>query len=529
MLSACGISHVYSLLSNPGLEGEITKIEQGGIVLQAGKEYVVSEIIDLKGRQVDIPTGVTFSFVKNGAIINGTLNGSDTRIGFVNEGVLGVRLKGTWRVDTISDKVFSRDYLSDTDIINNLNAIQSDDINNTIVVTRDYTITIAKSGGSGIDLKSNTSLLLDGTISLAPNNYTSYSVIKISGRENVIVRGGRIVGDVGKHTYVKGSTSEWGMGISIVSSQDVTIDNVYVACCTGDGIYISGGAEPSIGVYGLASHNVRICDVTSDSNRRQGLSIIHVDGLIVKDCLFVNTGQIEYLTPESGNGIDIEPNVKNGRNMSVRNVLVDHCNITNNRGAAVSNSTSYEFNGKVNHENIIFSNCVTDGLLKAQSTGVSFKNCSFKEIRFASMYTPTFIRFDDCEIMGGYGIRIYTPLLEGVSVSEGLLAVDFNNCTVSVSEEKTNTSALIICKKDHVPNIISINFNHCHLVVPETKKGRFNLTDHDFLGKLHIISSIIEMKGRDVNLGGIDFQKNTIRCKSVVNMSLSQDNSLEIQ
>ena len=515
-MTACSLSCAYSARSDPKqakvvMQGWTQFVDKG---MQADKEYVVREKVDLNGKQVFVPAGVTITLKNGGAIVNGTLCGNDTKLNSRTDGVLGVRLKGTWCVEKVKDVLFSRDFLSDAEIIANINTIQSDSVQNEIIVTRDYTIPISESGGFGLNLKSNTNLLLYDTLTLAANDYKSYSIINIKGKENVAIKGGKIVGDVGQHTYLKGSSSEWGMGITINESSNVIVEDVFITRCTGDGIYISGGNEPSVGIYDHASKNVSISNVICDANRRQGLSIIHVDGLTVRDCSFVNTGQVEFTAP--GAGIDVEPNVSNGKNMSVRNLLVDNCFIYGNKGPAVSCSSTYEEEGRQNYENLMFSNCFTDGPLRAQSTDLAFCGCTFKEVRFAAIYSPTHIKMDRCTILGGYGIIVYAPTETGVFYKDKLLAIDMKNCTISVSEGETRTKSLISCHKNYVPNVEYINLENCRLLIPKSKDKAFKLTEYDMKDKLRISSSEILMEDRDLDTTGIYLRDNLIRCRNVV-------------
>ncbi|MBP3763128.1 MAG: right-handed parallel beta-helix repeat-containing protein [Bacteroidales bacterium] len=524
LFTACGVSCAYSSKTKPK-PVKVQVREQAPIVdigMQPHKEYVVREVIDLQGKQVNVQENVTITFKKGGAIVNGTLKGNGSKLNSKTDEVLGVKLKGTWRVDKISDLVFSKDYLTDTDIINNLNTIQSDVMANEVTINRDYRIAIAKSGGAGLLPSSHSTILLKGTLSLEGNDYKTYQIIDIKNKEDVIVKGGRIMGDVGKHTYIEGTTSEWGMGVNIMQSKDVTISDMYITKCTGDGIYISGGKEPSVGIYDNASKNITIRNVTCDDNRRQGVSIIHVDGLVVRDCSFINTGKTEFTAP--GSGIDIEPNVSNGRNMSVRNVVVDNCLIKNNKGSSIATNNTYEMEGRKNYENNLFSNCQTDGLLKAQSHDVTFRKCSFKEVRIASVYAPTHITFENCIISGGYGVILYAPSERGVQSKDRLLALDFRGCTISTVAEETRTNALISCYKSYVPNLEYVNFEDCVFTIPSGKASDYGLTDYSFKGKLRIRKSEINMQGRNLDANGMELYNNKIRCRSTSQLGTRASN-----
>ena len=140
------------------------------------------------------------------------------------------------------------------------------------------------------------------------------------------VSGGKLIGDVPNHPEsTSGNLGEWGMGVRITNSKNVTIENVTIRHCWGDGIYVGGHAEKNIGLYDNASKNIFLKNIICDDNRIQGMSVTHVDGLTVKNCSFINTGRTKYTRP--GAGVDIEPNVYDGHNESCRNITFINCKI----------------------------------------------------------------------------------------------------------------------------------------------------------------------------------------------------------
>lgn len=524
--SSCGVAGMQSTTEMNRKEGQIHNSEQTGSlnVLEDGV-CIIKDVIDLHGGTSELPSNVLLTFKKGGAIVNGTLIGNKTRISQWHEKILGVRLKGTWCVEQISDINFDNKYLSDDEIISNLNTIQSDEIYNEVSINRDFHVTISKSGGSVLEPSSHSILNLNGTLFLEGNDCKSYQIINIKNKEDVSIKGGRIVGDVGKHTYIKDSSSEWGMGVYILQSKNINISDLYITKCTGDGIYITGGKETSIGAYDNASKNISIMNVTCDDNRRQGLSIIHVDGMAVRNCSFINTGLTEFTAP--GAGVDIEPNISNGRNMSVRNIVVDNCTITNNAGVAVSTSCSHEEKGIANHKNILFSNCYTDGKLSANSTDLTFRKCIFAEVRFAGVYTPTHITMENCIISGGNGISLYAPSGHSEKSKNCLLSLDITDCTITVTDNNnTDAKSLISCYKSYVDNLGYVNMRNCHLTIPKKKTKSFKLIDYNFKGKLHISESIIDMEGRDFEATGLSLNNNEIRCKRTTNAFVSKTNKI---
>jgi hypothetical protein len=139
-------------------------------------------------------------------------------------------------------------------------------------------------------LKSDMTLKLAGgaVLKAIPNDVTHYAILTISGVSNVWVTGGTLEGERNEH---RGKSGEWGMGIHIKDgAKNITIAGLASKKMWGDGFYVQDAED------------VRFCGVTADANRRQGLSIIHADGLLVLNSTFKNT----HGTRPSA-GIDLEP------------------------------------------------------------------------------------------------------------------------------------------------------------------------------------------------------------------------------
>jgi parallel beta-helix repeat protein len=153
-------------------------------------------------------------------------------------------------------------------------------------------------GNYGLELKS------DMTFKMAPNailkaiplDSSDYGLIRVFDSHDLNVVGGTLVGDRGSFPNRGG---EWGMGLAIHGSSNVNIEGVTSKDFWGDGFYVAGG-DPALG--DLPAKSVTFCNVTADNNRRQGLSIINADGIVVRDSVFKNTNGT---LPECG--IDIEP------------------------------------------------------------------------------------------------------------------------------------------------------------------------------------------------------------------------------
>lgn len=172
----------------------------------------------------------------------------------------------------------------------------------------------------GIFLRTNTRLVLGSHVQIVakPSRNNRYGIIKIYDVDNVNVSGGTITGERYFHL---GKGGEWGMGLDIEGSSNVTISDLTVEKCWGDGIYIGAGHQRHSPCRNIILHNV-----TSAGNRRQGLSVVACIGANIIDCRFLYTKG----TPPAC-GIDLEPN----ENDAVTHIVIKNCEINGNAGSGI--------------------------------------------------------------------------------------------------------------------------------------------------------------------------------------------------
>jgi parallel beta-helix repeat protein len=173
----------------------------------------------------------------------------------------------------------------------------------------------AQKGRVGLALGSRMTLKLDpaAVLKAMPNESESYSILSIDGVMDVNVIGGTLEGDRPAHL---GTTGEWGMGILIARSSRIVVEAVTARDCWGDGFYVAN-----------RSTDITLCGVTGDRNRRQGLSVVGGERVVVRDSTFRNTAGTE---PECG--IDIEPNPGE----SVVDLTITGCLVQGNRGGGIA-------------------------------------------------------------------------------------------------------------------------------------------------------------------------------------------------
>jgi parallel beta-helix repeat protein len=156
-----------------------------------------------------------------------------------------------------------------------------------------------------------------------PNNQRDYNIIRINFASNVNVIGGTLQGERYQHLV---TTGEFGMGLAIYGSRNVIIEGVTARDNWGDGFYL-GTSNPT---------NITFCAVTADNNRRQGMSIITANGVVVKNSTFENTNGT---APAAG--IDIEPDA----NDTATNVQILNSQFLNNDEVGVLLTLNPAYNG----------------------------------------------------------------------------------------------------------------------------------------------------------------------------------------
>ncbi|EOT0615457.1 TPA: right-handed parallel beta-helix repeat-containing protein [Acinetobacter baumannii] len=206
------------------------------------------------------------------------------------------------------------EFVENTDITSYVNSLIEE--NKTVTIPNgNFLVSATKS----IQLKDNSTLKLspNTVLNVIPTSSGSYRVFKIKNVKNVSISGGKLIGD--KYTHL-GKAGEWGMGVEIRDSQNVSLSNMSIDKMWGDAIYIGTNGKNS--TYNISLKNIRMND-----NRRQGISIISVNKLLASNITATNTSGA---MPASG--IDIEPN--NG-SMILKNIVLKNIKTSGNQGSGI--------------------------------------------------------------------------------------------------------------------------------------------------------------------------------------------------
>lgn len=172
--------------------------------------------------------------------------------------------------------------------------------------------------------------LTSATLTALPTDQLNSKIIWTAGNSNIQIIGGTIIGERDRHlASTKWDVGGWGMGINIGGgSRNVKVHGTKVSRCFADGVYVHD------------AYDVEIANVVSDGNRRQGMSVIHCDGLHVIKSQFSNTGGVFPGSKKTGidgtppgDGIDLECD---DNSMRIANVLIEKNVFYGNSGACVA-------------------------------------------------------------------------------------------------------------------------------------------------------------------------------------------------
>ncbi len=205
-----------------------------------------------------------------------------------------------------------------------------------------YMINAVVAGSKGLVLRSDMTLRLSpgAVLKALANGSDGYAILYLPAVKNVTITGGALEGDRGAHTA---ATGESGMGILIASSERVCVAGITARECWGDGFYVGGAT---------GCRDITFCHVVADHNRRQGLSVVKADGVLVRHSTFKNT---QGTLPECG--IDIEPNAGE----TVANMRIQDCAFLNNSGSGIQNGVALANTGSSYVRDVVIEGNVITG------------------------------------------------------------------------------------------------------------------------------------------------------------------------
>ena len=146
----------------------------------------------------------------------------------------------------------------------------------------------------------------------------AHRLLQFTYSDNITILGYGATLRMNKSEYTSG---EQRHALSIVNSSNITIKGLTLRDSGGDGLYISRYN------HGEYCRNILVEDIIATNNKRQGMSVISVDGLTVRNSSFTNTAG-----KAPGAGVDFEPESTLDRLVKIRFI---GCTFTGNEGPGI--------------------------------------------------------------------------------------------------------------------------------------------------------------------------------------------------
>jgi polygalacturonase len=234
------------------------------------------------------------------------------------------RLRGSTIINVRTKGAVGNGIVDDTKAFQAAIAALPADGGTVYVPTGNYLITPGgKSDNNSIKLRSKMHLQMapDAVLISKASSLDNGFIIYCYKLTDVEISGGQIVGDRDIHL---GTTGEWGHGIQNSACQRVTIRDIHISNCWGDGICVGGVAMYK--APAMKSEDVVIYKATCINNRRQGLSLTEVKNVKVYNSEFSYTNGT---APQCG--IDVEPAAGN----DCFDIIIDSCVMRGNHAYGV--------------------------------------------------------------------------------------------------------------------------------------------------------------------------------------------------
>ena len=265
---------------------------------------------------------------------------------------------------------------------------------------------------NGLKIGSNKILYFEkgSEIWLKPSSKGKYNIFHLRKVKNVELINPVIKGDRNEHI---GTSGEWGMGIGIYSSDNIKIINAKIYDCWGDGLCLATSGEAT-------NNNIQIINIYCKNNRRNGITITSVNGLLLDSPY---SGYTQGTDPQAG--IDIEPDHPYDE---VKNIKIIKPVTEYNKGAGITLSMSNMYGKEDKNVSVEISGH------RDKSSNIGLRLSCYPYTQLASeevrgriiINNPTWIRNKKVPIQTALfqkdlKLKIYKPVIlnkEGIKLSE---------------------------------------------------------------------------------------------------------------
>ncbi|XCF05109.1 right-handed parallel beta-helix repeat-containing protein [Tamlana crocina] len=161
---------------------------------------------------------------------------------------------------------------------------------------------------TAIRIPSNFELVMSDEVFLRvqPNSAHTYSLMMVFKGENIKISGGNLIGDRWEHDYTpevdlygnEWNAHDWGHIIQIAGGKNIEVNGVKISNATGDGIVVCESVIRT-DANAVISENVVIKNCDISEIRRNGLSFLDGNGILLENCNVRETGK----GPENPKGV----------------------------------------------------------------------------------------------------------------------------------------------------------------------------------------------------------------------------------
>ncbi|MDO6853308.1 right-handed parallel beta-helix repeat-containing protein [Cellulophaga lytica] len=361
--------------------------------IAAGTTLAIECQLDLDGKTVSLPTGVTLEY-KGGEIINGTLNFASQ--GKIDGNLLNSSIKIEGEAELLSSTLIlhpsrwnlvqgkgtfesslENRYVFENimDLIKRLNGntLKVGDFDAYFEVT---TVTSSSNPNfyasvEAINVPADFNLEMSNNTHLRvfPNSKKTYALLAVRDVSNVTIKGGNLYGERDKHDYSNGESHEWGYVMYIHGATDTKVFDVVMKDGTGDGMKIQDLKFTFHPDY-TPTHNLLVSGCTFDNNRRNNMSITGGNHIYIEDNVFLNAS-MDSETSEGvapGFAIDIEATRKRDENGDL--VYYERADDIFIRNNVEKNSRIGGFTVAIGYDVTIENNIIETGLSFSLANGV---------------------------------------------------------------------------------------------------------------------------------------------------------------
>ena len=203
-----------------------------------------------------------------------------------------------------------------------------------------------------IILRSNKNIVIDENVVIRAR-HDGFHGVKDSmfvgkGVSNITISGKKNAAIINENDYFNRkyySQSEWRHTFALAGCTNITIRDLKLQGSGGDGFYIRDHKKKT-------SCNITLENLDVSKQGRQGVSLISVNGLRIRNCTFRDT---RGLSPEAG--IDFEPNHPYHE---FTDCVIENATFSNNRGANALHVFG-KLNATTKPVSITYKNCVFEG------------------------------------------------------------------------------------------------------------------------------------------------------------------------